>query len=139
MPDTPHAAVIGAGGFIGTRLVRRLAARGRPPAGFTRSPPMTRDGPPDVDPREGPGVFFLGASVTSATAQQFSGRTSTDIEAFAGLLDALSRTGNRPTVVFTSSGMAYDAAVEPPYDETAPTCANTAYAATKLTMEKALF
>jgi len=41
MPDTPHAAVIGAGGFIGTRLVRRLAAEGRPPAEFTRSRPMT--------------------------------------------------------------------------------------------------
>src|SRR5438094_1520588 len=139
MPDTPHAAVIGAGGFIGTRLVRRLTAEGRPPAEFTRSRPVTREGRRDVTLREARVMVYLAASVTSATAQQFSGRTSTDIEAFAGLLDALSRTGNRPTVVFTSSGMTYDAAVEPPYDETAPTCANTAYAATKLAMEKALF
>lgn len=84
-------------------------------------------------------IFYLAASVTSATAHRFSDRTTADIENFTGLLGALSRAGNRPTVVFTSSAMVYDATVEPPYDESSPTCANTTYAAVKLGMEEELF
>jgi len=140
MPGRPpsRVAVIGAQGFIGARLVSRLAAQGRPPASFTPSRPAVRDGVLDAAVRAARVIFYLAASVTSATAQGAPERTAGDVAAFTGLLDALAAAGGRPTVVFTSSAMVYDAAAEPPYDESAPTRADTAYAAAKLTMERAL-
>lgn len=138
-PDVaPGAAVIGAGGFVGARLVRTLENAGVPVARFTRSVPFLRDGELAAPARTAPVLFYFATSVTPGSAERFPEMVDADQELFGRLLGALRRSGARPAVVLASSGTVYDPRLTPPYDEAAPTWAPGAYGAGKLRMERAL-
>jgi len=138
-PDTaPGAAVIGAGGFVGARLVAALEAAGVPTERFTRSRPFLRDGELAPGLRGAPILFYFATSVTPGSAESHPELVEADYELFDRLLGGLRRAGGDTAVVLASSGTVYDPRIEPPYDEAAPTWAPGAYGAGKLRMERAL-
>jgi UDP-glucose 4-epimerase len=134
---TASAAVIGASGFIGSRLVSALSDLGVPTTGLTRSTPLVRAGRPVAALRRADVIFFLASSITPAVAATGPGRAAQDQACLAGLLEALRTEGTRPAFVLTSSGgTVYDPDAPAPYPESAPTKPTTAYGRAKLRMER---
>lgn len=136
----PGAAVIGAGGLVGARLVRALEAVGVPTARFTRSRPFLSEesGVLAAGLCRAPVIFYLATSVNPGIAERFPERVDADHELFTRMLRELQRAGLRPAVVLASSGTVYDPETAPPYDENAPTRDGSAYGAGKLRMESTL-
>lgn len=129
------AAIVGAAGTIGSRLLADLCRHGVPVLRYTRHEPAVRDGVPRPALLRAPTVFYLASSITPGDVE----RAEADRAAFAELLDGLSRAGHRPTVVLTGSGgTVYDPRAEPPYAEDAPARPSGAYGAAKLRMEEEL-
>lgn len=134
------AAVVGASGFIGTTLVRRLVQLGVPVQSFTRDVPFI------VEPRRlargttsSRTVFWLAASVNPAIAEERPDLVDLDQRAFERALGVLEASARPPRVVLVSSGgTVYDPTVPPPYTEASPVKATTAYARSKLALEDAL-
>jgi UDP-glucose 4-epimerase len=125
-----RAVVVGAAGFIGSHLCRRLAACGVPAIGCTTAAPLD-EVPPDVGT-----VYFVAGSVTPATAERQPERVEAHLAAFGAILDRFARAGGRPRVVLASSGgTVYDPAVAPPYDERSPVAPGSSYGRAKLRME----
>ena len=134
------AAVVGASGFIGTALVRRLELLGVPVQSFTRDVPFTvgsrrlAPGPESVRT-----VFWLAASVNPAVAEARPDLIGLDQAALADALEALETSVHPPLVVLVSSGgTVYDASAAPPYSEDSAVSGSTAYARSKLALERAL-
>lgn len=123
MAEQRSAAVVGAGGFIGSHLHDALVATGIPTTDVTTA---------DT-------VFFVAGSVTPASAERHPDRVAAHLASFRELLDRLAGTGTRPRVVLAGSGgTVYDEAVPPPYAETAPVGPASAYGRAKLAMERDL-
>lgn len=133
MPLTAPAAVVGAGGFIGSHLVAALRDAGVHTAALTRSDP------PTAALGRVATIFYLATSVRPATAD--AELADRDHEAFARLLDAVASAGRRPTLVLASSGgggTIYDPASPPPYREDSPVGPASAYGRAKLRLEREL-
>lgn len=138
-PVREPAAVIGAAGFIGSRLVRALREAGIPAFSFVRQSPYLRDGPAAEELRRARTVFYLATSITPALAEQHPDLVEADRSAFVALLRQLGDAGTRPTVVLTSSGgTAYDPDVPPPYCEDSPVRPTSRYGKAKLRLEEEL-
>lgn len=124
------AAVVGAGGFIGSHLVARLRATGTTPLAATTSTPL-----PDTIRT----VYFVAGSVTPATATDHPERVTAHLAAFRALLDRLGALPVRPTVVLAGSGgTVYDERLPPPYTEDSPVAPTSAYGRAKLAVEREL-
>ena len=135
----PHrsAAVVGADGFLGRHLVRRLQQAGVPVLSHTRARPLLwPDGRPDPGLAAVGTVFWLASTINPAVAESDPGRVAADHAVFRDLLDRLPA---GPRVVLVSSGgTVYDPAATPPYAESAPVRPTGAYGAAKLALERAL-
>jgi UDP-glucose 4-epimerase len=130
--DTGHhtAAVVGAGGFIGSRLRERLVAAGIPTVGATAASPLRTPART---------VYFVAGSVTPSSAERYPDRVAAHLASFRALLDFLAGSGIRPTVVLASSGgTVYDENIPPPYAETSAVAPSSAYGRAKLAMEREL-
>jgi UDP-glucose 4-epimerase len=132
------AAVIGAGGFVGSRLVSALAAGGVPTASFTRLRPFLDGDGLARQVREARVIFYLATSVNPGIAERYPDRVAADHDTFRELLERLRRDDSGPTVVFAGSGTVYDPQADPPYSEFAPTRAGSGYGEGKLRMERTL-
>lgn len=134
------AAVFGAAGFIGSRLVATLGQRGVPVACFARDTPTTdRRGRLVAGLTEAETVFYLATGLTPAVAEQEPDRAAAERAAFTCLLGRLVKEGHSPTVVLTSSGgTVYDATRRPPYREDTPALPYTAYGRAKRGLERDL-
>ncbi|MGH9232307.1 MAG: NAD-dependent epimerase/dehydratase family protein [Acidimicrobiales bacterium] len=140
VPD-PVATVVGASGFIGNSLVGRFATLGVPIESFTRErpfPPVPDELGPDATlPRT---VFWLATNVNPAVAEERPDLVDLDQCTFEAALRAIEGSDRPPRVVLLSSGgTVYDTTFPPPYDETSPVSATTAYARSKLALERALY
>jgi UDP-glucose 4-epimerase len=138
-PDAP-AAVIGAGGFLGSALVPVLQSAGVPVTAFTRKTPfLTDSGAPNAGLLAARTVFWLASSINPAIAEAEPGRVHEDRETFVALLRAVERLADPPRVVLVSSGgTVYDPAEPPPYREDSPTRPRGAYGRAKLDLEHRL-
>lgn len=135
MTSDRSAVVIGGAGFIGSRLCATLADLGVPVRPVTRADPL----PTTAELRAAATVFMVAGSVTPATAQAGPRRCAEDLAALRRLLDRIGDPDGAPHLVLTGSGGAcYDPARPPPYRETDPVRATTAYAALKLDQERAV-
>jgi UDP-glucose 4-epimerase len=133
------AVVIGASGFIGSRLFAALTAAGARPTGFTSSDPLCRDGSPVSALRGARTAYFAAGSITPATAELHPARVTDHLAFFRSFLDQLTVSGTRPRVVLASSGgTVYDPGRPPPYTERSPVAPATAYGRAKLQMEEEL-
>src|SRR4051812_42234447 len=108
----PGAAVIGAGGLVGARLVRALESVGVSTARYTRSRPFLRDEDGEVGVlaaalRRAPVIFYLATSVNPGVAERYPERVDADHELFTRMLRELKRSEVRPAVVLASSGTVY--------------------------------
>ena len=143
-PDEPEApsqaAVVGARGFIGSSLVRRLRSSGVAVTEFTRDVPF-------VDPagRVAEGgqtartVFWLVGSTNPAVAEQRPDLVAADEAALVAMLAAVGRSASSPRIVLLSSGgTVYDPATEPPYAEHSPLRPASAYGRAKVRLEEAV-
>ncbi|GGS81306.1 UDP-glucose 4-epimerase [Planobispora rosea] len=131
--------MIGAGGFIGSRLVTALEDAGHPVARFTREHPAVVDGRPAEGLRDAESVFFLATGLSPALAERRPELVSAEHSLFRRLMDAFADEGRRPVLVFASSGgTVYAPDARPPYPESAPTGATTAYGRAKLLLEREL-
>jgi UDP-glucose 4-epimerase len=138
-PARPSAAVIGAAGFIGRPLVEALEADGVRVARFTRSRPALRDGRLHPELRSARTIFFVATNIDPARAAAHAELGAADRRHLVDLLAALRAGGQRPTLIFASSGgTVYDPTVEPPYHEGSPTRPTIAYGRWKLRMEREL-
>ena len=148
----PRSYVTGAGGFIGSRLVRSLVSRGHDVAAFVYSRPGHNSGPEGSAPSvtvikgdlrqadtirglEGADyVFHLGAAVMGLTQAQFC---STNQAGTANLLAAIGRV--RPPlkrfVMVSSLAAAGPSEIGRPLDETAVPQPVSHYGASKLRAE----
>lgn len=142
MTTSPVATVVGASGFIGAALVRRLTADGVPVESFTRDRPFAA--PPEVQASRTAGwrpgtLFWLAANVNPAVAEARPDLVEVDECAFERALRALEAGESPPRVVLLSSGgTVYDTTRPPPYSETSPVAPTTTYARSKLALERAL-
>lgn len=129
--ETGPAVVVGAGGFLGSHLVRRLAGAGVPVV------PVTRARPFHPDPAQPPSlILHVATSVNPGLAERRPDLVGADRRALTAFLDALRVYDTPPPLVFAGSATVYDPAVPPPYDEDAPVRTETAYGAAKLRMEE---
>ena len=134
-----RAAVIGAAGFIGSRLTARLTALGADPVGFTTETPFAVGTEPAPALREARTVYFVAGSVTPGSAERHPERAAAHRALFRGLLDCLAAAGRHPRVVLASSGgTVYDPGFPPPYAEDSPVAPASAYGRVKLELEEDL-
>jgi UDP-glucose 4-epimerase len=132
----PFVAVVGATGFIGTRLIAALDRRGIATARFDRTTPFLRAGRPVPELAAARLVFYLASTINPALAVRHPERIDEDHERFAALLRGLPE---RTTVVLTSSGgTVYGPHLAAPYHESMPTMPVTAYGFAKLNLEREL-
>lgn len=131
-------AVIGAGGFLGTRLCDVLRAEGRTVVPFTRYRSFEVDGRLDPAFDDADVILYLATSVTPGDAEIFPQRAISDYEHLERLLYGLARLRTQPLFIFASSSTNYDPAFPAPYPEEAPTKPQTVYGEIKLLMEKRL-
>jgi UDP-glucose 4-epimerase len=140
LAPSPVATVVGASGFIGAALVRRLVADGVPVESFTRDRPFAAsplEQPPALRPRRT--VFWLAANVNPAVAEERPDLVDLDQCTFEQALRVLEASEAPPRVVLLSSGgTVYDTTLPPPYSETSPVTTTAAYARSKLALERAL-
>jgi UDP-glucose 4-epimerase len=132
-------AVLGAGGFIGGAVSRKLASQGASTAGFTRETPfVTASGNLHPDVAAADLIFWLVSSIRPANADDSSNATA-DQSALECLLTGLSRSDSAARLLAVSSGgTVYDPRARPPYRETSPTRAVNAYGEAMLTVEQLL-
>ncbi|WP_203672626.1 NAD-dependent epimerase/dehydratase family protein [Cellulomonas phragmiteti] len=134
-----EVSVVGARGFIGSRICHALVRRGHVVHAFDRSRPPT--GPDGVDEHllASDRVVWAASSINPMIAEHDPGRVALDIEAFTSFLDLLAQASTRPrTVLLSSGGTVYDQSVEPPYAETSPVGPECAYGRAKLLLEQEL-
>ncbi|MFV2109793.1 NAD-dependent epimerase/dehydratase family protein [Micromonospora sp. LOL_015] len=133
------AAVIGATGFIGSRLVTELASAGHPVAQFNRAHPPVVDGRPAPGLCDAEIVLFLAARLSPALAERHPEHVVAERRLLIGVLDALRRSGRFPVFVLASSGgTVYSPDAWPPYAESASTRPSSAYGRAKLHLEREL-
>ncbi|MDQ0758968.1 NAD-dependent epimerase/dehydratase family protein [Streptomyces canus] len=136
----PTAAIVGADGFIGGRLLTHLG-RDHGVAPFTRErPAVDDDGAPAPELRTADTVYYLATSVNPATAGRDPAVVAADHDHFLRLMDVLAALERPPLLVLASSGgTVYDVAAPCPYGEDAALLPSNAYGAAKLALEQALF
>jgi nucleoside-diphosphate-sugar epimerase len=143
--------VTGAAGYIGSALVRALAARGgnedivatdqsEAPApsprvqavrGNLAYPRFTRD---LIKPDTGM-VFHLAALVSGGAEQNFELGTKVNLDATRDLLEACRLIGHRPRFVFASSIAVYGGPLPDPVTDDTPAAPRLSYGAQKLVCE----
>lgn len=121
--------VVGATGFIGRRLLARLANLGARPAGLTTATPPSDSAEALAEART---VYFVAGSVTPASADRHPERVAAHLKLFRDLLD---RVAGARVVLASSGGAVYDPAVPPPYAERSPVAPASTYGRAKLRME----
>jgi UDP-glucose 4-epimerase len=132
-------AVIGAGGFLGSALLRRAAQAGVPCAAFTRSTPFLRDGRPAPEIATARTIYWLATSINPAVAESRPEMIAADRAAFVSMLRAVGELPAQPRLVLLSSGgTVYDPSLPPPYHESSPTAPRGAYGRAKLELEELL-
>ncbi|NUP14898.1 MAG: NAD-dependent epimerase/dehydratase family protein [Streptomyces sp.] len=136
-----RTAVIGATGFIGSRLMAGLTADGaRAPAAFNRAFPPVAGGRAAPGLAEADIVYFLAAGLSPVLAERRPDLVEAERRLLVEVLEALAARGRRPVFVLASSGGAvYAPEVEPPYRETTPTRPDSVYGHAKLRLERELF
>ncbi|EMF01570.1 NAD-dependent epimerase/dehydratase family protein [Streptomyces mobaraensis NBRC 13819 = DSM 40847] len=136
-----RTAVIGATGFIGSRLTAALTAGDpRVPAAFNRAVPPVADGRAAPGLAEADIVYFLAAGLSPILAERRPDLVEAERRLLIEVLDALAAAGRRPVFVLAGSGGAvYAPEVAPPYRETTPTRPDSAYGHAKLRLEHELF
>lgn len=131
-------AVVGATGFIGSRLVTRLRRTGHPVAGFNQAHPPVVDKRPAAGLGEAEVVFFLAARLSPQLAARRPDRVAAERALLLDVLDAVGRRGRRPAFVLASSGAVYAPQARTPYPESAPAGPTSAYGRAKLRLEQDL-
>ena len=133
-------AVVGAGGFLGRRLMTALSKEGIGAIARGRNDAIV-----DVNGRLVPPlgrarvVCYLASTINPKIAEDHPDRAEADRASFMAFLGAVARAQDPPRVIFPSSGgTVYDVSTSPPYDETSPVRASSVYGRTKLAMETAL-
>jgi UDP-glucose 4-epimerase len=134
-----RAAVIGAAGFIGSRLTEALTAAGVDTAAFTRRCHFLAGSGLAYPMRRAEIIFYLASTLNPSLGEQHPERAVADHRLFAELLSRLAEQETTPTVVLTSSGgTVYDERVPPPYTELSPVRATRRYGQAKLALEREL-
>lgn len=131
--------VVGAGGFLGSAVVRAASARGVAVGAFDRSRPVLADGHLAEGVSESTAVVWCASQVNPVIAAQHPERGDADVATFRAVLDALAANESAPRVVLLSSGGAiYGPPATAPYRESdAPSPVNE-YGVVKLRKEQAL-
>jgi len=129
-------AVIGASGFIGGALAKRLEREGIDYEGYTRLRPFVEDGHLAPGVEEADVVFWLVSSISPSISAGSNG-ASEDLRALRHLLEGFSRRGRRPprVVAVSSGGTVYDMRTPPPYSESSPTRGANEYGKAMLAVE----
>ncbi len=133
-------AVIGARGFIGSRVVTHLRAAGRDVFVYDRAhPAVVGDEFADPDLASATDVVWAASSINPLIAENYPARVADDAESFSAYLRAAARLAHPPrTVLLSSGGTVYDPTATPPYAETSPTVPRSTYGRAKLGLERAL-
>jgi UDP-glucose 4-epimerase len=137
---TGQVVVIGAAGFIGSRLTTELNRARVVTAALTRTSGFLTPQGLSSQLRGARIIYYLASSINPGLGEQYPELAAADHELFATLLERLSRTEYRPTVVLTSSGgCVYDQSYPAPYAETSPIRAVGRYGAAKRALEQELW
>ena len=139
MPASSHApavAVLGARGFVGGALRRRLEQQGRAVVAVGRGELRDPDALRQVAAART--VVWAATSVNPAIASENPELIARDRADFVEFLDLLERARTDARVVFMSSGGAIYGAEGAPFRETSPARPISAYGAAKLDLEQLL-
>ena len=144
-------AVVGAGGFLGTNLLRALAAAGAHPIGVGRRPrfPGAIEGVPfqELDASDGDvlartldgadaAVLLSGGASPAASHADIPGDARDHLAGGVCTLDACAKAGVGRVVYVSSGGTVYGPNVQTPTRESAATEPISAYGVAKLALEK---
>lgn len=134
------SAIVGANGFIGSALAKRLRSSGRSVAEYTRERQLLNGrGELDREARQCDVIYWLLSSCTPASAEQTPALASAELTHLKRTLDALEHCPRGPRVVFASSGgTVYSRSLKPPYSESSAIDADTVYSRLKVASERAV-
>lgn len=134
-----QSVVVGAKGFLGAALVRRLDADGTRPYPFTRTDRWScSTGPSAALLGETDVVYWLAGSVNPATADLRAELISADLTALSAFARVVRDSSIRRVVFASSGGTVYDANSAPPYAESDSTSPASTYGRYKLRQEQLL-
>jgi UDP-glucose 4-epimerase len=133
-----RAAVVGAAGFIGSALTRRLREAGVEVDAYTRSVSfLGPHGGLDEKLACVRSVFWLASSIRPATAAGRLSAVEADRTALARLIDGLDASASSARLITVSSGgTVYDTSLPAPYREESPVRAANAYGQAMLEIER---
>jgi UDP-glucose 4-epimerase len=136
---SPAATVVGASGFIGTTLSRKLAATGTTVEACTSGRPFTGRAVERSSVQRTRTLYWLASNVNPAVAEERPDLVERDRCAFEVAVATVATSPDPPRVVLVSSGgTVYDTSRPPPYDEASPLAPTTAYGRSKVELEEAL-
>jgi len=134
-----EAVVVGAGGFLGSAVMRAFLAAGIDATGYTLERPLFVDGRLDADARGARTVVWCASRINPRLAAEEPALIAADV---ADLDEAIAefRSWETPPriVTFSSGGTVYGPPSEPPFAESDDTHPVNAYGEAKLMLEEHL-
>lgn len=136
---SPHpVAVVGAHGFLGSAIARRLTGDGHQVSSFTRGNPLLKSDAAVVDGLSAAStIYWAASSVNPWVAEHEPERVVTDLDVLQGVIRGLELVGSRARLVYLSSGgTVYDPRAQPPHHEWTAISPGAAYGRAKADQEK---
>ncbi|MCM3661046.1 NAD-dependent epimerase/dehydratase family protein [Georgenia satyanarayanai] len=132
------AAVVGAGGFLGSSLCDALEERGVQVHRFTRTWPAVRSGEPAAELGSVSTVFWAASQINPLLAEERPDLVAADERHLADFLRALAARGLTPRTVLLSSGGTVYGNHGAPFHESSPLHPASAYGRAKARLEAVL-
>jgi UDP-glucose 4-epimerase len=133
-----EVAVVGASGFLGSSVARRLAGSGATVHAYTRTRPIVVDGVLDAEAARASTIYWAATRINPYLAASDKELVEADRRTFATFIDSARATNPDARVVLFSSGGTVYGDAGAPFKEVDPTRPLNEYGAAKAALEEVL-
>ena len=133
-----HIAIVGATGFIGRALQKRLSDEGNEVSGYSTQNPVTSSFNASSELAKVSTIYWLASRINPSKAEANPDLVSEELELWSSFLEFIATFNPNCHIVFASSGGATYSGNNSPFTETSQAHGVNVYGQTKVAMEKAL-